>query len=403
MPRNEQKIKWNCEYCTYDNWATAVRCVMCRATRRSSPVQDILAEAGKTQCESISRSSSDEIICPNEDKQWGAGHKSNKKVSSDVKWPCTSCTYLNSPKNETCIMCYNRKPDAVKRLEEKRNLENAEGHNVVITDCNIKNDLNFEREKKFKSLLKNSKWTCSNCTYENWPKATKCVLCQVAKAKLKNEDGNRGQNNKNRNLTPIKNSPPRSPKSPLGACKKSGDASFEVQKTDDDQLIELSNVMHASCKLRSNDTEDIMQIRNKLTSKDWLWLAACKGILDHNTTAVKKYLSAGGDRTRKLTREDVLVLNEPDNFEVGHTLVHLAICFQREDILRILLRPEVPARALKRLPSHVCPELAAAIRKQVAYSLRQKKGGFHSLFFTDQVTFYLPGGKKISLYSNTLP
>eukprot|EP00794_Sanderia_malayensis_P005119 gene5119-5768_t len=351
-----------------------------------------MVEEGNTRCESMSRSSSEEIICTKEDK---IGAKLVKKLPVDVKWSCSSCTYLNNSKNETCLMCQCKKPNTVKKLEEKRNLENVEGPAVVITDCYVKNDSNFDKEKKLKSLLKSNKWVCSNCTYENWPKTMKCVLCQTQKPKPKNDDSNGkgGTTKRNRNSATQKISPPRSPKSLLGACKKSSNdlVVFETPKIEDDQLIELSNVMHASCKLRNNDSEGIMQIRNKLTNKDWLWLSACKGILDQNPTAVKKYLSAGGDRTRKLTREDLLVLNEPEHFEVGHTLVHLAICFQREDILRILLRPEVPSRALKRLPSHICPELAAAIRKQVAYSLRQKKGGFQCLFFTDKLTFYLPG------------
>lgn len=386
MPRNEQNIKWSCDYCTYLNWPTAVRCVMCRASKQGNSTPEIINERGQIDGE-LSRSSSDEIICPDD----GAHHQPSKKKSVfDSKWVCVSCTYNNPVKNETCVMCFAKKPDTV----NQRNLENSDGN--FISESNLRNDSNIE--KKSKSLLKCNKWTCSNCTFDNWPKSFKCALCQTSKNRLKNEEcTGRGNNvKKSHSSSSIKHSPPRSPRSPIGACKKSSDSAItDVPRIEDEAVIELSNTLQASCKLR-HDSEDIMQIRNKMSNKDWLWLGACKGIRDHNVTAVKKYLTAGGDRTRQLTKEDILVLGEPANFEIGHTLVHLAINFQREDILRILLRPEPSSRALKRLPSHLSPELASAIRKQVAYSLRQKKGTFQCLFSTEQVTFFLPGGKHFS-------
>lgn len=388
MPRNEQSIKWPCEYCTYLNFQTATRCVMCRASRRSSPTFGIIDENDRAEGE-LSRSSSDEIICPDN----GAGHNklSKKRSLIESKWVCLSCTYTNPIKNDSCVMCHATKPDTIKQ----RNLENAEGNNV-IADSNSKNDSNSD--KKAKSLLRNSKWNCSNCTYENWPRTVKCALCQTPRGRPKSDETSpKGGNAKKSHSSPsLRNSPPRSPRSPVGACKRSSDSSIEVQRIEEDALIELSSAMQASCKVRS-DREDIMQIRNKMSNKDWLWIAACKGIIEHNVTAVKKYLSAGGDRTRQLTKDDIVVLDEPGQFEIGHTLVHLAIAFQREDILRILLRPEASSRHLKKLPSHLSPELAAAIRKQVAYSIRQKKGAFQCLFFTEQVTFFLPGGRLISL------
>lgn len=383
MPRNEQNIKWSCDYCTYLNWPTAVRCVMCRASRQGNPTQEIINDTGKSDGE-LSRSSSDEIICPDD----GAHHEASKRKSPfDSKWACLSCTYHNPVKNDICVMCSTKRPDTV----NQRNLENSDFN--IMSEFNLKNDSNID--KRSKSLLKNNKWTCPNCTFENWPKSTKCVLCLASKKKLKADEctGKSNHVKKSYSTSSLKNSPPRSPRSSGGACKQSSDtAILDGGKIEDDALIEMSNKLQASCKLR-HENEDIMQIRNKMTNKDWLWLGACKGIRDYNVTSIKKYLSAGGDRTRQLTKEDILVLGRPANFEVGHTLVHLAVSFHREDILRILIRPEPSSRALKRLPSHLSPELASAIRKQVAYSLRQKKGAFQCLYFTEQVTFFLPGGE----------
>ena len=40
---------------------------------------------------------------------------------------------------------------------------------------------------------------------------------------------------------------------------------------------------------------------------------------------VEGYLISGGDPTRKLINAEVALLNRPENFAAGHTLVHLAI------------------------------------------------------------------------------
>nr|5AF6_F Chain F, TRABID [Homo sapiens]5AF6_G Chain G, TRABID [Homo sapiens]5AF6_H Chain H, TRABID [Homo sapiens]5AF6_I Chain I, TRABID [Homo sapiens]5AF6_J Chain J, TRABID [Homo sapiens] len=34
-PMSERGIKWACEYCTYENWPSAIKCTMCRAQRPS--------------------------------------------------------------------------------------------------------------------------------------------------------------------------------------------------------------------------------------------------------------------------------------------------------------------------------------------------------------------------------
>ena len=59
----------------------------------------------------------------------------------------------------------------------------------------------------------------------------------------------------------------------------------------------------------------------------------------------------------------------------------------------MLLIPESPHRAAKKLPSHTCPETATTIRKLMAHSIRSRKGEFPCPSFTELVTFSLPDGK----------
>ena len=70
----------------------------------------------------------------------------------------------------------------------------------------------------------------------------------------------------------------------------------------------------------------VRQIRNRLSSSDWLFLNACLGIVNNDASAVRAYLrQEGGDRARQLTKEECLVLGQPSTFSVGGTLAHLAI------------------------------------------------------------------------------
>ncbi|XP_055280261.1 ubiquitin thioesterase ZRANB1 [Moschus berezovskii] len=113
------------------------------------------------------------------------------------------------------------------------------------------------------------------------------------------------------------------------------------------------------------------------------------GVVEGDLAAIEAYKSSGGDIARQLTADEVRLLNRPSAFDVGYTLVHLAIRFQRQDMLAILLT-EVSQQAAKCIPAMVCPELTEQIRREIAASLHQRKGDFACYFLTDLVTFTLP-------------
>ncbi|XP_066095001.1 ubiquitin thioesterase ZRANB1 isoform X2 [Saccopteryx bilineata] len=113
------------------------------------------------------------------------------------------------------------------------------------------------------------------------------------------------------------------------------------------------------------------------------------GVVEGDLAAIEAYKSSGGDIARQLTADEVRLLNRPSAFDVGYTLVHLAIRFQRQDMLAVLLT-EVSQQAAKCIPAMVCPELTEQIRREVAASLHQRKGDFACYFLTDLVTFTLP-------------
>lgn len=60
-------------------------------------------------------------------------------------------------------------------------------------------------------------------------------------------------------------------------------------------------------------------------------------MVEGDLAAVEAYKSSGGDIARQLTSDEVRLLNRPSAFDDGFTLVHLAIRFQRQDMLAVLL------------------------------------------------------------------
>lgn len=55
--------------------------------------------------------------------------------------------------------------------------------------------------------------------------------------------------------------------------------------------------------------------------------------MEGDNAPVEAYLASGGDPARQLTHSEVLLLNRSSAFDVGHTLVHLAIRFVRSNII----------------------------------------------------------------------
>ncbi|MGH0123901.1 UNVERIFIED_CONTAM: hypothetical protein FKN15_046754 [Acipenser sinensis] len=174
----------------------------------------------------------------------------------------------------------------------------------------------------------------------------------------------------------------------------------------DFQRIELAAGEGGSKEELAIDFKKLKQIKNRMRKTDWLFLNACAGVVEGDLAAVEAYKSSGGvvegdlaaveaykssggDLARQLTADEVRLLNRPSAFDDGYTLVHLAIRFQRQDMLAILLT-EVSQQAAKCIPAMVCLELTEQIRREIAASLHQRKGDFACYFLTDLVTFTLP-------------
>merc|ERR1711970_1079325 len=76
----------------------------------------------------------------------------------------------------------------------------------------------------------------------------------------------------------------------------------------------------------------LRHLRRRMRETDWAWLSACMGVVEGDSNPVEAYLNGGGDPTRKLTQSEATLLGRPGVYDLGHTLVHLAIKLSREDL-----------------------------------------------------------------------
>ncbi|XP_032652369.1 ubiquitin thioesterase ZRANB1 isoform X2 [Chelonoidis abingdonii] len=382
----ERGIKWACEYCTYENWPSAIKCTMCRAQRPSGtiitedPFKSGSSEVGRDWDPTSIEGGSSPLICP--DSSARPRVKSSYSMESANKWSCHMCTYLNWPRAIRCTQCLSQRRTRSPTESPQSSGSGSRSVPFSVDPCEEYNDRN-----KLNTRVQH--WTCSVCTYENWAKAKKCVVCdhprpnnieaiELADTEEASSIINEQDRARWRGSCSSGNSQRRSPPT----TKRESEVKMDFQR------IELAGAVGSKEELEV-DFKKLKQIKNRMKKTDWLFLNACVGVVEGDLAAVEAFKSSGGDIARQLTADEVRLLNRPSAFDVGYTLVHLAIRFQRQNMLAILLT-EVSQHAAKCIPAMVCPELTEQIRREIAASLHQRKGDFACYFLTDLVTFTLP-------------
>lgn len=381
-----ETLKWSCTVCTYYNFARAVRCTQCATPR-------------KKMSPAVSRNSP------------GSPRSSPLPPSPT---PVTQPSISNA--NRT---------NAIRSLAEQLqplHISVSAGH-TGITPLAASSRTTTTTTT---SAAKVTKWTCAACTYENWPRSPQCVVCRVKKGSTTPDQLQSAI--QLQSIATARDSP-----SPEGASMRRVDvdpsaAQRRPNNTTTDTIAvrrpnnttdgqSRDNRLTSLAESRDRLTPDhqsgsggcgggagaagsnnleyekrLRQLRRRMRESDWSWVSACMGVVEGDACPVEAYLNSGGDPTRKLTVVEVNALARPGVFEPGHTLVHLAIKFHREDMLATLLsRMEgLSGPMVKRVPSYVAPDLAAAIRRQLALSLRHRKGSFPCFYLSDCATYTLP-------------
>lgn len=405
--------KWSCEYCTYENFPQSLKCTMCKGQKpllnedifRLSPTQQLSTKKRST----VNLASGSSTRFPLDER--------DDEASEDHSWSCGTCTYLNLTQAKRCSQCNSKRrededlfipsctakgslPEVISQYESLSDQMNA----INIRRNSVEDDSAVDGRRRnnsptnrlaetakecdpsgggsgggakgstspvgtcTRSSASGGKWFCSVCTYENWPKSLKCSMC------LHPRETNSGRNSQ----ASAKHSP-----------------EHEENVASNIVLNNKRNQQMAREQEPANNMDVYQQeryMRQLRRQPDWQWLNACIGIAENNVGAVESYLACGGEPSRMLTPAEVNLLNNNDiAFDVGHTLIHLAIRFHRDEMLPLLLTQiSGSGPGIKRVPSYVAPDLASDIRRHFAVSLRIRKASFSCQYVNEHATFSLP-------------
>ncbi|EDV94568.1 ubiquitin thioesterase trabid [Drosophila grimshawi] len=392
--------KWPCKVCTYLNWPRSLRCVQCCTKRGGAASESSATAADRDSTDCVDRagdalqalriSGSDtelnarggsiidaaaENISSGRQLIGAAASNSNRRNLSPSmdQQICSNSTHLNNLANTS----HSQQPQQL-QLQQQQQQQHT----------NQQQQLQHQQQQQ-NSQQKHcyvAKWACNSCTYENWPKSLKCSMC--GKTREISGSGSQGD---------------------LHACASisGSNKQLNVQEEQQQQLqntdtVSVNNSFNKKhiYQLGSSETInncDTLQERQERRQRqirrqvDWQWLNACLGVVENNYSAVEAYLSCGGNPARSLTSNEIAALNRNSAFDVGHTLIHLAIRFHREEMLPMLLAQiSGSGPGIKRVPSYVAPDLAADIRRHFSNTLRIRKSGLPCHYVQKHATFALP-------------
>lgn len=152
MSLDSELDKWICEYCTYENFPSAQKCTMCRGAKPLI-TEDIYKLRNDSEVHH-----SDASVAGKVDEKCGS-------------WTCEICKHINSVNYKECIACNTARYNEAAIQEQFNSLTIGENEIVSVVAPNQRNQIN-------------QKWSCPVCTYENWPKAVKCIMCLTTRNKI---------------------------------------------------------------------------------------------------------------------------------------------------------------------------------------------------------------------------
>ncbi|CAK7299801.1 Ubiquitin thioesterase ZRANB1 [Vulpes lagopus] len=304
---SERGIKWACEYCTYENWPSAIKCTMCRAQRPSGtiitedPFKSGSSDVGRDWDPSSTEGGSSPLICP--DSSARPRVKSSYSMENANKWSCHMCTYLNWPRAIRCTQCLSQRRTRSPTESPQSSGSGSRPVAFSVDPCEEYNDRN-------KPNTRTQHWTCSICTYENWAKAKKCVVCdhprpnnieaiELAETEEASSIINEQDRARWRGSCSSGNSQRRSPPT----TKRDSEMKMDFQR------IELAGAVGSKEELEV-DFKKLKQIKNRMKKTDWLFLNACVDIEDLPPTVQEKLFDEVLDRdVQKELEEESPIIN----------------------------------------------------------------------------------------------
>lgn len=262
----ELSVKWSCEYCTYENWPSAIKCTMCRAQRPSGTIiteepfpSSTDPHAGR-QWDLVRDDSL--LICP--DSSARPRVRPAESSENSGKWSCQVCTYLNWPRAIRCTQCCSLRQRVCSPTETPQTSGTGRRPATVppVDPCEEYNDRNRLNTRA-------QCWTCSACTYENWPKSSRCVVCDHPRPNdvFQPRDPDESSsviNEQDRGRT-------------RNVCSGAQRHSPTSSKREAELQIELAAGAQSGKEEIEMDFKKLKQIKNRMRKTDWLFLNACAG------------------------------------------------------------------------------------------------------------------------------
>lgn len=145
--RNE--VKWICEYCTYENYPSSLKCTMCRGHKPFGS-EDIYRLHGNDEKFNNSNLSGNASAC-------------DSKLGKN-SWACEICTFINSSRDQICQQCGSTASTSVNSLHEQiQPLKISHPSDIAQSLSRSRNNsppasiTNLENVKR----TTQSKWTCT--------------------------------------------------------------------------------------------------------------------------------------------------------------------------------------------------------------------------------------------------
>lgn len=358
-----EQSTWACSLCTFHNTEKTSYCLQCDTPRRNirSPKNTNIAaenskinlindrysnvdkdefdynykKISKSNSQNLGFSSAERVSIIKSNSQHiiesSYYHSNNKNL--DIRSPEKSNRDRERNFNSTDVIDSNILAESIERSPSSRNiklqrnlskkpLEEIDNINEI---AKAKSNINAAKG----DIPSCSKWTCHHCTYDNWPKAGKCVMCGLGRnpapersspVNLESPDCDNARGlpqalNEDNFYTSLRRY--------ASEAGTNSISNYFIYRSNSRRFEPIDSVT-ARRQLSPNNCD--MERKLRLSRQtDWSWLEACKGVVDGDPHPVEAYLRSGGDPARFLTPNEVTVLNRPSAFDAGHTLVHLAI------------------------------------------------------------------------------
>ena len=268
--------KWSCQICTYLNWPKSNKCVQCYTPKSlTTPSNDTnfnLIPQHAHSASPISNAFTSETI-------GGDSHANNALKPLETAKPISFLE--KSPDHDGNQAGSN---EDMKKSASTESLINEININVNGDPKSVKFEMPIQANT---STIANSeaikKWSCASCTYQNWPKSQRCVMCHVQR-------NISAFSNKSLNSKPNINSN-KNPKISNNAI-----------------MNKNNNNNNANAVNSASNTKNYNLIKTLQLQIDRLFLSACEGIVDADMSQLFRYINAGGDLTRYLTSDEVCLL-----------------------------------------------------------------------------------------------